>query len=738
MSAAVKSLRGRGGPARPLPTVEPVLHIALEAVAAWRALPGALMVLGWAPAAIPASGSAQLRPHVGTRGIFRSVSWPGSRPSDGHAFLMAIRLPAPADPLDGAALVLSGGEAQAFSLVLPSATGGDGSFGKQVARLSRSHSVQVARFILDVLRPPGDCDMSHATGMILDFLTHAGQADGCIELMTAVPDGCVLLQGWGTPLCGPLQVILAGQDLPCFEGLGGEFVRNDIAAPASGVMLVLPPEAASALAQVQQVFVLSGTGVHTRALVEHRLLDAADSLGHIRHMMPSLRGPAPILAVLKETLRARFEGQDTLHNSAYPVRAAVDTALASPSAGAYLSGWVFDPKRLITALHLCGTAGYFQRLDESWTRVPRQDVSEAFRNEPGFPAPQDDEAGFVASSAATPEPGEALYLRFTFASGETAFIPLVTADPGDAAVRSRLLDSVDLFKPSGVLILTRHVAPLIARARSNDPSPAHILLRGPLQREHAIVVPLAVAMPPRALIANFLHDPALATEHLVLVCGPEWGHAELDGLREFIRFYGLPASILVSDATAAATLALREAARVTAATTLLLLGPGVIGAAPGWREALRQVAFKESQAKSNSAFVCPTLLYEDWSIRYAGSPGLRFRDTAAYTTAHAPLTGLPAALTAGMLTQPAALGTLECCLVLRPALMALDGDGALSTDHARDIAFFTRLQAAGMDGVWEPSIRVYAPETAHVEPTRAATLVDGWVLRETCRPAKEG
>lgn len=742
MSAAVQAMRERGGSAHSM-TSGPIQDLTLEAVAVWRALPGALILLGWAAVSIPASGSAHLQHQKGGRGIFRSVCWPGSRPNDGHAFLMAVRLPAQADPPEGASLLLRGEAGPALSLMVPSGLVSDAGFGQQVAQLSRSHSAEVARFILDVLRPSGSRGTQHAIGMIRDFLNRAGQADGCIELMTAVPDGCVLLQGWGAPLSGPLQVILAGEELPCFEGHAGEFVRNDIAAPASGVLLVLPPAAVAVLPRVEQVFVLSDHGVHIRALVEHRLLDAADSLGHIRHMMPSLRGPAPILAMLKESTRARFEGHDTLHGSPRPVRAAIDTALVSSSAGAYLAGWVFDPARLITALHLCGTAGYFQRLDETWTRVPRQDVTEAFENEPGFPPPRDDASGFSASSAAAPALGEALYLQFSFADGELAFVPLVTGDPGDAAVRARLLESVDLFKHSGLPILERHVAPLLARARPNEPAPAQVLLRGPLQREHAIVVPLAAAMPPRTLIADLLHDPALDTEQLVLVCGPEWDLAALAGLSDLVRFYGLPASILVSGSTATAALALREAARAAAAITLLVLGAGVTGAARGWRDALRQTARTAvSPGCVAPGFVCPTLLYEDWSIRYAGSPALRFQDSAPYTSAFAPLTGLPAALASGLAARPAALGTLECCLVLRSALMAASGDGGLSTDLARDIVFFTQLQSAGIGGVWDPAVQVYAPETAyaetaHAEPTRAAALVDGWILRGTYRTVKE-
>jgi hypothetical protein len=47
------------------------------------------------------------------------------------------------------------------------------------------------------------------------------------------------------------------------------------------------------------------------------------------------------------------------------------------------------------------------------------------------------------------------------------------------------------------------------------------------------------------------------------------------------------------------------------------------------------------------------------------------------------------------------------------------------------------LAAAGLVGIWVPSVRVVAPEQAEAAPSRAASLVDGLILRSTWRRDEE-
>lgn len=700
---------------------------ALRVLAMWRVLPGAIMVLGHASRPVPASGTAQVRFAPASRGAFRALSWPASGPdATGHTFIAALRVPDRADPADGAALVLQASGSELLTLSLPSAPVNDASFGQQVAQAAGPHPA-AARFMLDALRPTAGRDVPGVGTMLRAFLSQAATPDGHIELMAAVPGGCVLLQGWGSRITGMVQVLLAGAALPCFPGHAGEYTRADAAPPSTGVMLALPGSAAAALHGVDHVFILSDQGLHSRAVLEHRLLDPVASVGHIRHMLPLLRCPPPMLATLRDALRSRYEGRDTLSGNAHPVRTAIDFSASAPGVGAYLSGWVFDPARIVAELSLCGTQGFTARVDLDWTRIPRPDVTDAYQDKPGFPAPADNDAGFAIFTAASPGPDEPLHLQFTFTDGERAFLPVAMADPADPAVRARLLAGVDLYKPSGPTILERHVAPLMARVRPAPTPPARILVQGRVERPHAVVVPLASPHLPRAFLSGFLHDPLGSVEQLVLLVGPEWHQAELDALCGLVRFYGVPATILATAETARPEAALQEAARVTAAESFLLAGPAVSGRAPGWRQAPRRAAL----GGDGAAFACPTLLYEDWSIRYAGSTELQFQDIAPYTQAHAPLAGLPAALAFDDAVVPAKIGTLECCLVRRPALAALEGAGALSTGTAREAAFFLRLHAAGLAGVWVPSVQVYAPEDdVDFAQGRAARVVDGWVLRD--------
>lgn len=703
---------------------EPGLHV----LAVWRVQPGALMLLGRAPGTIPPSGAVQLAP--GSRGAFRGLSWPMTREEQGgHAFLLAVRLPDRADPPNGAVLVLRGTGGERLALRLPQAAS-DPAFGQQAARFAGAHAAPVARFMLDTLRPRADRDVAGVGTMLRAFLSQAAQPDGTIEIMAAVPDGCVMLQGWGARIEGPMQVVLAGVALPCFAAYAGEFTRTDTAAPATGIVLGLPSNAAGALAGIDHVFIVSERGLHSRNLVEHRLLDPVASVGHIRHMLPSLRCPAPMQALLREALLPRYEGRDTLCNNSHPVRAALDVAMAAPGAGAYLSGWVFDPVRLLAEVHLCGADGLTERVDTAWTRLRRQDVVDAFRTTPGFPPSSDLDAGFAVSAAVAPVAGEALFLRFTFTDGNRAFLPVPTADLADPLARARLLSSVDLFNPSGPTILERQVAPLLSRLRPAAHPPARVVVQGPTAREHAVVVPLAAPVLPRAFLSGFLQDPLGDAEQLVLVCGPEWDQAALDTLRGLVRFYGLPATILAAFGTAAPAAALREAARCTTAVVFLLAGPGASGRAPGWRQALCRAA----TGCHGAAFACPTLLYEDWSIRYAGAAELGFRDIAPDAPPQAQVPGMPAGLAASHAPVPAAIGTLECCAVRRPALAALDGAGVLSTDAGQEADFFLRLRQAGLAGVWLPAVQVYAPEDAEAQG-QAGRMVDQWVLRDTWRPA---
>ena len=641
----------------------------------------------------------------------------------GEAFIAAIRLPDYADPTDGSTLFLRGTRAgdQDITVILPPALI-ETDFGRTVARIAANHAPSVAHFMLEILQPQPGADMRRPSAMLTEFLVNAAPSDGCLELMLSVPDRCVLLQGWGTCPAAPCQVVLTGDALSCFQAEAAIFARADVTAPATGIMLALPPDAAPFLTMLGPVFVLSGDRLYRSTVHERRLLDPPDSIGHVRAMLPLLSCSDSMRSLLRGTLHHHYDGRDTLNSGERPVRAAIDLAAATRGVGAFLSGWVFDPAGQLESVEL-RAEGFAAPLDPFWIRVPRDDVSAAFSTQPIFPPPRTHNAGFAVATTDAPSPGQAAYLRFTFTDGECAFMPLQLAGLDEPGVREALLASVDLYKSSGLPIIEQHVAPLIARTASSAPSAVAVLQRGPLQRSQAIVLPLAVPVLPRAFISSFLQDPPDEDEQLVIVCGPAWNQAGLASLRAVLRFYDLPATVLISSTHPSPVRALREASLASQASTFLLVQPNLAAPESGWRQLLRSAAL-------GRAFVCPTLLYEDWSIRYAGTTEFIFSDIAPYAEIRVLSAGLPRAMT--RLDTPALTraGTLACCLLQRSALPALNTAEVFLTEIGQEAAFFLRLRDLGLAGLWLPSVQVYAPEQNGTDDATITRLVDFWILRQ--------
>ena len=692
-----------------------------QTLAMWRAQPGALMLLGRAPGILPKAGSVRKAALPAAPGVFRAEFWPLSE--SGYAFLVAIRLPQAADRTDEAELVLRGARGADRDLHLALIGISDASeFGREVAALAGAHAAHLTRFMLDVMRSDSGGDMRQPGALLTAFLTHAARTDGCVELIMHVPRRCVLLQGWGVRLSEPVELLLPGSSGLRYPASAGDFARADLASPATGSVLVLAPEVVDAISGLEKVFLLTSDDLLCRRVVDPRVLDADSSIGQIRHLLPRLKCPS-LRALLHTSLQPLFAGHDTLNNAGRPVRAALDIAVAAAGSGAYVSGWVFDPARHTAELHLCAE-GYTARLDDCWVRIPRQDVSAAFTADPAFPPTLGHDWGFAVSMSSAPPPDRPAYLRFTFANGDLAFVPIRFATPEAPSVRKALLTSVDLHISSGLSVVERHLAPFIAGLPAPHARVSRILLRGPLERARALVVPLQTPCLPRSFVSSFLLDPAMANEQVIFVCGPDWGHAQLEQLISLARFYALPASVVGVDHTPLPADAVHEAAAVSQAESFLLASRGIVCSTPGWRDVLHRAAGANPAA-------CPTVLFEDHSVRFAGLKQVMFLDRAPFASIHAPLAGACADLAGEGESVQAESGTFACCLIQRAALPALAQATRFTTEAGQEAAFFLALREAGLCGSWVPSVRVLAPEEDALQVSAAAPLIDGWMLRHT-------
>ncbi|HUN50244.1 MAG TPA: hypothetical protein VMU42_03980, partial [Candidatus Sulfotelmatobacter sp.] len=414
-----------------------------------------------------------------------------------------------------------------------------------------------------------------------------------------------------------------------------------------------------------------------------------------------------------------------------PVRMAVDVAARIPGAGWYVTGWLLDPLGLVSAVTLRGPGGLAERLDRRWTRVVRADVSSGFRGDPLFAERLvGDEHGFTifVPHAATER---SAWLELEIGGGDCAFMPLPLVGADDAEGRRHLLTSFDIHKPSATAIVERHLGPLFYAAGTALKRVVghHRLRESGVARPATLIVPVVdPKLRTNIVVAGLARQQVAAVATTTFVCCPSV--AELTrGLLGELDFYGLAADVLVADEPVDACAALEIGARAGAAAKLLFLSPHVHALTPGW--AARLLAALD--AASGPAVVSPTLLYEDWSIRYAGIGDIRFLNAMPFVEVASERAGYPRGGTAA--AEPAAtlLGALECCAMTKSAFERVEGfAGGYNLPGLQGPDLFLRMQAAGVRIEWMPGVELYALDEA-MEPdaywARTGEMVDGWRFR---------
>src|SRR5207302_8164437 len=114
-------------------------------------------------------------------------------------------------------------------------------------------------------------------------------------------------------------------------------------------------------------------------------------------------------------------------------------------------------------------------------------------------------------------------------------------------------------------------------------------------------------------------DPGASVVPL-LVCSAALAERTAALLRE-IEFYDIDVAVLVADEPVDACEAIEIGVRATAAPMLVFLSPSSHPSCSGWATSLVAALGDDAAAAS------PTLLYEDWSVRYAGIDCMRFPGT---------------------------------------------------------------------------------------------------------------
>lgn len=702
-------------PSRPAPAEGALL-------AATRLGPTAALLLGSHSARLPRQSA--IVSADGRQGRQRLIAWPG--PRTGWAFSLAIVLFESGEPAAGAGLSfrLDGGEKRPF-LAWPARFLGSEAFAASLADRAAGHPGEVARFLAEFAAASA---ASPARAVLEAFLAAAAEEDGVVEIIGQVRDA-ILLQGWGAAVEAETTAILVGNRVASAPVTTATFARPDIAAPRTGVVHLIFPGSEHASFTAPALHLAAGRRLLRRpVLAEARRLGESETALHLRDMLPRLQGSAEVLTAVRSAARPVFAGRETLSTLGRPVAAAIDVAVALPGRGVFLSGWLLDPAGEVSSIALGEGGRTAVPIDRSWVRVARPDVSVAFRSDPRFAALDGDRHGFAAFvPTAGAANGERLHLALDLTDGQVGFLPVVPAPGRARATLRRAAAAVDLHKPTGLAVVERALAPLIAAAQDHLAPPAAMMRVAPKPAPTALLLALPRAeAPASALLAGFLADPPAEDEALVIVLGPEWQGAPLVAMEAALDFYRLEAGILIAEEEPEATEAWEIAARAVRAERFLCLGAPSLFGPPGWRRALaRRVA------GGDAAVVAPLLLYEDGSVRSFGLDSIAPLTASPYLRISRPYAGLPAGLITGQAPR-SCLATALCGAMVAARARAVAGGFAAAglTAAGQELAFFLRLAAAGGTCTVDPALVVTAPEAAEQDDgwRRPARLAEAIVL----------
>lgn len=414
-----------------------------EISTAWQVTPDALMVLGWRREPTATEGSVSHQNPGARRGRFHSIPWPyPTQGATAQHFVAAMQLPPSEVVRPGDTLLLTGqGEPTGVLARLPPRFLDAPAFGIELARLTGGSSVAISRFLLKTFSPAATRGNTDIRAMLFAFLERASMPDGCVEVVGAVEDHCVVLQGWGAPPGPECDAILVGTTIEQQKASIAQFARNDLRGTAIGQVVVIPSPATGDLAKLQAIVLLDRRGLRWRPMTAERtILRGQETISHLRDILPGLQCDATTRALLQASLRPRFDGRFTLYDGNHPVRLAVDLAASGMGAGIYLTGWLYDPTLAVTEVNLRSTRGEVARLDALWTRIERRDVTDAFRDNSSLPKPDIGQHGHgfsvhvatfgVATDAA------AFYLDVSFNDRHCGFVPLTLGDASNPATRS--------------------------------------------------------------------------------------------------------------------------------------------------------------------------------------------------------------------------------------------------------------------------------------------------------------
>jgi hypothetical protein len=734
--------------------------MAAEAQAAWLVDEGALIVVGEAAGGLPATARV-LASGGGPAGTMRGFAWGAGARAPGFVATLEVAHVAALRP-ERVDLLAASGSRTALRM---------GRFhldARAVAKALAAVPPDALPDLLDFLADSfatrdGDAAGRARAGrmreLLAGVLADASRPDGLVETLGSAADGGTMLEGWSFHLRQGVADLIVETDGPMRLGAAvAVFDRADLLPNATGILSYLRGPRPVDPAAIRRVHYRAGDGFFHLAVAEPRtVLAPAKTVPHLRAALARARCDSQAMRAFRRACRPRFEGRETISTFPAPVRAVVDLAVTVPDAGTFLSGWLLDPQRRVSRVVLRSADGFYARIDESWGRVQRPDVTETYRRDallgPAIAAiPADSHRhGFVVfvphPNAAPPAGG--MWLEIVLADDGCAFLPFQALDAAHDGIAARLLSCLDPRDAAVRPIVERHLAPACVaatRRAGRGIEAGHVVPIGAARRADetprlTVVLPIVDSAEDLDInLACLAGEPMAAAAELVLVAAGGADSALADRADRYARFYGFSGRLAMIERAATRHQALAAGARLAGGETLLFLAPDVLPRGPGWIGGLMRALRMDARA----GLASPTLLYEDDSIRFAGMPLDRLGDDAGVPDGPGRFAGYPRAWITE--TEPAEVlaGTSECCLIPRAVFEQAGGFARdLAGGAHQDMAFGLRLRAIGRRCLWVPTVALYAvdpPALRAVPPAGVdiARLVDDWSFARTweCQRAR--
>lgn len=563
----------------------------------------------------------------------------------------------------------------------------------------------------------------------LSIMTAAARNDGWIEVMGSLDTGEVFLQGWALDLpSDQVRVLVEHEGFSAGAIHAAAVERADLGGKGKGFIGLLDagkigiePET------VKKLFFRARDGWRTLDVYSRRvLLPSTEVPAHIREGLNRASANSETLTTLRRA-GERFDGRDTVSSLKQPVRIGMDMVAEVPGGGLLVAGWMLDPEHHAQTITVRSGATS-ARIDDTWTRLPRQDVLAAFQQSDLFAGrldPRRIDHGFLAFVPDISCSGDGP-IYFEFDLGESvAFYPLKPMRHLSRQALERLLAPLDPRTAAAGTAIERHIGPMMQALTAPEPrivesrdfgfddsGAGKVLVVGAsLDAGEVSAALVLLALDPE------VHDVPVIVSASIEAFGSIAPEAE-----RLASFYGLMVRVIGSEGVQDACDAFEAAVQATRADALVFLSAGVLPRQAGWLTQMERAY----RARGGKALVSPTIVFEDESVQFAGT----WFDSDEQKLVDRYI-GYPRDVVQGARPTEVMAGSTNCCIVSRSAIEAAGGftrSYLETSEKGRDLCL--KLRLAGTMSVWLPEVEMISAEDdagqVSLPLRRLAQRIDRW------------